>query len=164
MRYFLIICFVLLSFNTMSQDYFRAAGFRGGYISGFTYKQFLDDEMAVEGLISFKYRGIQATVLRLFHRPALFEFSDNLYFVYGYGGHFGYTYSDKISFFFNRYYYDEEAFYPIIGMDAYFGVEYPVRNYPFVISFNYKPFFEYSIPGFFKVNLSDFAFSFKYTF
>jgi len=164
MKYFLITGLLLISLNSYSQEYYRAVGLRGGLTSGITYKQFLDDETAVEGILSFKRGGIQITVLHQIHEPALFEFSDNLYFVYGYGGHFGYSFSKKFNFFFNKYYYEEDTFYPIIGMDAFLGLEYQIRDFPFVVSFDYKPFFEFSIPRFFKINLGDFAFSFKYTF
>ena len=75
---FITILMIILSLPLISQEYDRAIGIRGGVTSGFTYRQFLDEEVALEGLLSFKRGGIQIMLLREIHQPGLIEFSDNL--------------------------------------------------------------------------------------
>jgi hypothetical protein len=162
--YLFTVLLVIVSLPAIPQEYYRAIGIRGGLTSGFTYRQFLDEEIAVEGLLSFKKGGIQLTLLREIHQPGLTEFSDNFLFSYGFGGHIGYIHSDYHYFFTERYYYPQQRYLPVIGMDAFIGLEYVLRQFPFTFSLDFKPFFELFIPGFFNLNPGDFAFSVRFRF
>ena len=162
--YLFTVLLVIDSLPLISQEYDRAIGIRGGVTSGFTYRQFLDEEVAMEGLLSFKRGGIQITLLREIHQPGLIEFSDNFLFSYGFGGHVGYIHSDYHYFLTERYYYPQRRYLPVIGMDAFVGLEYVLRVFPLCFSVDYKPFFELFIPGFFHLNPGDFAFSVRFRF
>lgn len=161
---FITTLMIILSLPVTSQEYGRAIGIRGGVTSGFTYRYFLDEEVAMEGLLSFKKGGIQITLLREIHQPCLIEFSDNLLFSYGFGGHVGYIHSDNHYFLTERYYYPQRRYLPVIGMNAFVGLEYVLREFPLCFSVDYKPFFELFIPGFFQLNPGDFAFSIRFRF
>ncbi len=85
----LLIPFLLLACNTFAQNYTRTVGTRGGEYSGVTYQSFIKEDVAFEAFLSFSRGGIRLGALKQFYKPALFEFSDNLYFGYGFGTHVG---------------------------------------------------------------------------
>lgn len=159
-----IFIILLFSLPVQAQDYFRAAGIRGGLSSGFTYRQHLDPEIAYEGLISFRKGGLQLTALRQKIQPALFEFSEDFYFIYGFGGHVGFNYTDHYYFMFHEYNYSERRFSPLIGLDGFLGLEYRIPGIPLQAGLDVKPFFEFSIFEFFRIVPWDFAFTVKYVF
>ncbi len=163
MRNFVFLI-LLFSLPVHAQNYFRAAGIRGGLSSGFTYRQYLDPELAYEGLLSFRKGGLQLTVLREHIQPALFEFSEDFYFTYGYGAHIGFNYTDNYFFMFHEYYYYKKRFSPLIGLDGCLGIEYRIPTIPIQIGLDFKPFFEFSMFEFFRIVPWDFAFSIKYIF
>jgi hypothetical protein len=160
----LIFLILLFSLPVHAQNYFRAVGIRGGFSSGFTYRQHLDPELAYEGLLSFRQGGLQFTALRQHIQPAPFQFSDDFYFIYGYGGHLGFNYTDHYVFMFNEYYYSEKRFSPLIGLDGFLGLEYHIPTIPVQVGLDLKPFFEFSIFEFFRIIPWDFAFTIKYIF
>jgi hypothetical protein len=160
----LVFLILLFSLTAHAQNYFRAAGIRGGLSSGFTYRQHLDPELAYEGLLSFRRGGLQLTALRQHIQPALFEFSEDFYFLYGFGGHLGFNYTDNYFFMFHEYNYSQKRFSPLVGMDGYLGLEYHISAVPIQIGLDLKPFFEFSIFEFFRIVPWDCAFSVKYTF
>ena len=163
-KHILILIFSGIGFMTYSQEYSGAIGLRGGVTSGITLRQFLDDEIALETILSFRRGGIQATLLREKHIPTLLEFSDNLIFGYGFGGHVGFMYTDHYKFMFDDYYYTDKKFLPLIGLDGYFAIEYIFREFPLAISLDCKPFFEINIKGLVQMNPFDIAFAIKYWF
>ena len=164
MKYILTF-FLLLMINTSySQNYTQAIGFRGGYTSGVTYRQYIDDNEALEGIISWKTKGLIISVIKQFSEPYSFDFSDHLFVCYGYGGHFGYKYSDHYNSFFGRFNYQSKKISPIVGMDGYLGLEYRIYELPFIFGIDYKPFFEFSTRQYFRLQLGDVAFAVKYRF
>jgi hypothetical protein len=163
MRNFIILI-LLFSLPASAQDYFKAAGIRGGLSSGFTYRQHLEPELAYEGILSFRKGGMQLTVLREHIKPALFEFSEDFFFTYGYGGHIGFNYTDNYFFMFQEYYNYRKRFSPLIGVNGYVGLEYRIPVIPLQVGMDLKPFFEFSMFEFFRIVPWDFAFSIKYIF
>lgn len=155
---------LFLSLPVSAQDNSRAVGLRGGLSSGFTYRQYLDPEIAYEGLLSFRQGGMQFTVSREIIQPAMFEFSEDFFFIYGYGGHIGFNYTDNYNIMFHEYIYYEKRFSPLIGIDGYVGLEYHIPVIPIHVGIDLKPFFEFSLYEIFRLVPWDFGFTIKYVF
>lgn len=135
---------LLLSFSSRAQSitgYNTAIGFRGGLASGLSVKRFLNDEAALEGILSssFRYRGTALTVLYEKHASA---FSlEGLHWYYGVGGHVG-RYWGRDYFVDNtrkrtRYFNDKVLG---IGIDGVIGLEYYIGDIPFTIGLDLKPY------------------------
>lgn len=163
-KLFFIVILSGISLFACSQEYNGAIGIRGGVASGFTYRRFFDHEIALETILSFRKGGVQVTLLRETHRPTLLEFSDNMLLAFGFGGHVGFSYTDHHNFMFDKYYFDEKKFLPLIGLDGYVGMEYICRKVPLAISLDCKPFFEANIKGMVQLNPFDVGFTIKYWF
>ena len=158
---FILIC--LFTGVLHAQNYTRNAGIRGGLTGGFTYRQYMNDANAYEGILSFKQGGLQLTLLKQFVQPYFTEHSDNIYLVWGYGAHLGThrTYAFEI---FSKKYYNFNSITPISGLDAFAGLEYRIREIPLIISADFKPFFDLVGIRFFSMSVWDFAISLKYNF
>ena len=111
-----------------AQEYSGAIGLRGGISSGITYRKFLDQEIGIETVLSFRRGGMQVSLLRERFIPTLIEVSDNVILGFGFGGHVGFMYTDYQKFMFEDYYYPDKQFLPLIGIDGYFGLEYAGRR------------------------------------
>lgn len=162
----LILFNMLIPLLCFSQNFTREAGIRGGVTSGIVYRQFLNEYLSYQGILSFRKNGIQFTLLRQIHEvnPAL-NLNADFRFLYGYGGHAGIFYSDKYHpFGFKEFYYPERKLSPLIGIDAYAGLEYHLDTYPIVFGVDYKPFFEFSLYQFFRLQIWDLAFNIRYKF
>lgn len=164
----LFIAFVLIcvSIPSFSQNFTREAGIRGGQTAGFTYRQYLDEYLSYEGILSFRKSGIQFTLLRQVHEiNPLYNVDQNFRFIYGYGAHVGYYFSEKYKpFGFTEIYFPARSFSPVLGVNGYAAVEYRLDSFPIVIGLDYKPFFEFSIYQYFNLSLWDFAFTARYRF
>ena len=158
---FLFLC--LFPAILHAQNYTRNAGIRGGQTSGFTYRQYMDEANAYEGILSFKQGGLQLTLLKQFVQPYLTEHSDNIYLVWGYGAHLG-THRTSAFEIFSKKYYNFNSITPISGLDAFAGLEYRIREIPLIISADFKPFFDLVGIRFFSMSVWDFAISLKYNF
>ena len=164
LRIFLTIVLASASLCISAQEYSRSIGLRGGISSGITYRRFLDQEIGIETIMSFRRGGIQVSLLREKYVPAFLEFSDNLILGFGFGGHVGFMYTDHQKFMFEDYYYQEKIFLPLIGVDGYIGIEYIFREFPMAISVDRKPFFELNVKGLVQLNPFDIGFAIKYWF
>ncbi len=151
----------LISQKTVAQNYTRAAGIRGGVFSGFVYRQYItENERAFEFLINAKdWKQMSFTALKLQFEPAPNSMSDNFWFGYGYGAHVGWDYSDNYTLLFNKFYYEDKAFSPIIGADAYICLEYRVHEFPLILGIDYKPYFEFSTRQFFGMSICEMSFN-----
>jgi hypothetical protein len=165
MKNLLIPLFLGICLSANAQIEGKEVGIRGGITSGLTFRQYLEDNFSYEGLLSFRQNGLQFTLLRQIHEQSFFEVSDDLFLVYGYGAHAGFFYSSDYNLFiYNRVYYRERRFSPVIGIDGFAGIEYKLSSFPLTIAFDYKPFFEASAYQFFKISIWDMAFAVKYRF
>ena len=164
MKYFLILLLIITGSICQAQDFYRAAGIRGGTTGGFTYRQFLEPDLAYEAIVSFRTEGIQFTILRQHFEPAFWKISNEFFFTHGYGGHVGFSYTNKYRFLYKDIYYSKEKFSPEIGIDGYVGLEYHFPGMPVQVGLDYKPFFSFSLYQFFHLGLNDLAFTVKYTF
>ena len=163
MKYFIVLLFAMITISTTAQDHYQAIGVRGGISSGITYKRFLDNENAFEGILSFK-KGIRAILLKEFHQPRFSEFSENLYLYHGFGGHFGFLKdefnSEKIEIFNSELHKSPST--PIIGLDALIAMEYRFETVPFVFALEYKPYFDLFGENILDLHMADFAFALRY--
>lgn len=165
MKKLLLLILSIISLSASAQNSGKEVGIRGGITSGFTYRQYLEHNFSYEGLLSFRKDGLQFTLLRQIHEQTLFEFSDNLYMVYGYGAHAGFFYDSEYRLFmFDRVFYPERKFSPVFGIDGYGALEYRLSSFPLTLAIDYKPFFEISAYQFFKMSIWDLAFAVKYRF
>ena len=145
----------------------RQAGFRMGYNSGIFYQvshEAGNAEIAYHGMLGFNHNGLQATGLKIFYETSLGDITPNLVFAWGYGGHAGFIYDDHIRFLGEDYYFPNERFCPLIGVDGWVSAEYRITDIPINISLNVKPFVELTFPSFLRVTPWDFAFSIAYVF
>jgi hypothetical protein len=129
------------SFSANAQEYNTGIGFRGGIASGLTVKHFIKSDAAIEGILSsgFRHRGVVLTVLYEKHAQAFN--ARGLQWYYGLGGHVGvhdgyhYYYYDKAR---RDRYRDDRVLG--VGIDGVLGLEYYIRDIPFTIGADIKPF------------------------
>jgi hypothetical protein len=145
----------------LAQNYTRSIGVRGGQTSGFTYRQYLDESNAYEGIVSFKHSGLQLTFLKEFIKPYLTEHSDNIYLIWGFGAHAGTNRTSSWEIFTKKF-YDLGSLTPSIGVDGFAGLEYRIREIPLIVGADFKPFFDLAGARFFSMSIWDFAISIKY--
>ena len=138
-RISLALAFMLcMAVGAQAQEYSTGIGFRGGAASGLTVKHFIKSDAAIEGILStsFKYRGTVITVLYEKHAQA-FK-ANGLQWYYGLGGHVGfyngYEYYDRG----HKHYNDNVVG---VGIDGILGLEYYIRDIPFTIGADVKPYF-----------------------
>ena len=81
----LVTAILLSSSSVFSQDYRTAIGLRAGTTNGLTIKHFTKPKVAVEGIISSRWRGLGFTGLIEGHTRA-FDVN-RLNFYYGAGAH-----------------------------------------------------------------------------
>lgn len=166
-RLVLLVC-LALPVCLFSQSIERAAGIRLGHTSGVTYKKFVNDDEAIELLLSGRKSGTQITALYEFHRPLEIAFDENFYVYYGIGGHLGYenyndlkkvlVSSDPLEFDF------EEKNYFVMGFDIMAGVEYRYLSAPLTIAFEIKPYFNFIGMRYTRSQFWDAGISVKYLF
>ncbi|MCX6253640.1 MAG: hypothetical protein NTV31_04095 [Bacteroidia bacterium] len=145
----------------------KQAGLRTGYRSGIFYQitnETGNAEMGYYALLSFNNNGIQLTGLRVIYETSLSEISPDLFFAWGYGGHFGVIYNDHLGFLGERYSFQGKRFCPVFGADGWLAAEYRFRDIPLNISLNIKPFVELTIPSFVKIMPGDVGISISYVF
>ena len=141
---FFFMFFVVLAFGAQAQSlagYNTGIGFRGGLGSGLSVKHFINNEAAIEGILSssFRYKGTAVTVLYEKHAHA-FNL-DQLHWYYGAGGHVG-RYRGRDYFIDNtrkrNQHFDENVLG--IGIDGVIGLEYYIGDIPFTIGADLKPY------------------------
>jgi hypothetical protein len=157
----------LISLSLSAQIETRQAGFRMGYRSGIFYQvsqEAGNAEIAYNAMLSFQKNGVQATALKIIYETSIGDISPNLIFSWGYGGHAGFIYSDHVRFLGEDYYFPDDRFCPLLGVDGWVAAEYRITDIPLNVSLNVKPFVELTFPSFLKVTPWDFAVSIAYVF
>jgi len=160
----IMVLLLLISTKAMSQNYTRDAGMRIGDYFSLTYRQYHRNDQALEGILFFGRQGITFGVLKEFFQPAFGRVSQNLFFQYGYGAHIGYRYTDHYRILNRTYELEQYTFTPLIGIDGLVGLEYRFPEFPFLISLDFKPYFEFSTIPVFSMYLQSFGLSLKYKF
>ncbi|HEC42065.1 MAG TPA: hypothetical protein ENI20_04475 [Bacteroides sp.] len=164
MKHYILTVLLIISIQVSGQDFMHSTGIRGGLTSGITYRGYLNPELAYEGLMSFRGSGLQFTILRQHFEPALWTVSDGFFVTYGYGGHVGFTNSHTHQRLFKTVHRPDKKFSPLIGLDAYMGIEYHFPGIPVQVGLDFKPFFELSLYEYFQMNAWDVAVTLKYKF
>jgi len=158
------LIFLVTALACAAQNYTRDAGIRIGALPGISYKQYLDEIESIEAQAVFGRNGMRLRIFKQFSKPALMQLSDNITFTYGYGAHAGVSYYKSFRFLTRDYYLNSRRIGPAVGLDAYLGLEYNIREYPLIVGINVVPFFEFSTNRIFYIFLDDTAISIKYKF
>jgi hypothetical protein len=164
MRSKLLVFGLFLTGLVNAQNYTRDAGIRLGDYFSATYRQFIEEDEAVEGMLFFGRQGASITILKEYFQPTLGHISEYLYFQYGYGAHLGFRYTDHYKVMNRTYALNEYRFTPLLGINGLVGLEYRFPAFPFVVSVDLKPYFEYSTIQIFSIYLQSAGISIKYKF
>lgn len=162
-RILLVSILLVFSIKGIAQEFKQSVGFRAGLTSGFEYRIFSDDIDSYRFLLGTRDRGMMVHVLREFHKPDLFEFSDQLVFVYGAGIHGGYERWDEMYYSYNTSYYRTCTAF-IAGLDGLAGLEYTFYEVPITLGLEVKPYFDFFGRDMFGIHPFDFAFTARYNF
>ena len=113
-----------ISLSSNAQDmYGQSLGVRGGFLSGVTYKHFLDFAGAIEGIVGFNFENGRVTTLTgLYEQHFFLNYNTNLYA--GGGLTLGFNSND----------------FRMIA-EGIVGIEYLVPRFPISFSLDYKPAF-----------------------
>jgi len=158
----------LVSSGAMAQEKQYQAGFRMGVTSGFTGRAIGNDAWAFEGMLGFRSGGAQLYGLLETRKRLELPRTDKFFLYYGGGAHIGfvgwhkyypYDYYDR-----HRHWSRYENYGVAFGIDGVLGLEYQFESIPLTMGVDYKPFFEFYGPFYFRVNFWDFAFGIRYNF
>jgi len=129
-KYFIILGF-LMTTSLFAQEYQQAIGLRGGLFSGITYKNFIANQTAIEGILHTRWQGWELVGLLEHHR----DISDvnGLYWFYGYGAHIGF-YDTKYT------HWNTDGTATVIGVDGILGIEYDIPRTPIALGLDWKPY------------------------
>jgi hypothetical protein len=143
--------------NAQAQDYNTGIGLRAGNSAGVTVKHFLSDNVAFEGLIHSRWRGLMVTGLLEVHRD-IREVS-GLRWYYGGGAHLGVFNATESR---HRRWGDPDRSYTVVGIDGILGIEYTFVEIPLNLSFDWKPAID--VIGYQRIWGDGFALSLRYVF
>jgi len=128
---------IVISVSTYAQNYKSSVGLRLGYPTAGTYKTFVSESSALEGIVGFgsyssylSYINLRANYL--IHTD--FESVDKLQWYYGAGvGAFIWSY--------DNFYYTERSNNLGIGISGIIGAEYTFEDIPLAVSIDWAPTF-----------------------
>ncbi len=131
-----------------ARQYDKGIGLRlGGYMSGFTFKGFINEKGALEGIAGFGRRSFIATGLYEHHFPITDAKGLNLYI--GGGAHLGF-FGHRSTYLVHRknkkdyvYVIEEGSTAIVPGIDFVFGIEYKFQGAPFTVGADLKPFVDF---------------------
>lgn len=155
---------LLICMMTNAQNYTRDAGIRVGDFFSASCRQFSAEDEALEGILFIGRQGFTVSILKEHFEPALGNISDNLFIQYGYGAHIGLRRTDHYQVFNRTYRFDDKTINPLLGVDGLIGIEYRFPEFPFLVSLDFKPYFEFSTLQIFSIYLQSFGMSIKYRF
>ena len=159
--FFLLI--FMLGKAAFAQEFHQAVGIRAGWTAGFEYRVYTDDYNSYKFLLSSRDRGLQLHAFKEFHRYNLFDFTDQLTFVFGGGVHVGYERWDENYFNYHVSYYRTRTAL-IAGADGLAGLEYLFYKAPVSVGFEVKPYLDLLGRDVVDIHLFDFALTAKYLF
>jgi len=133
----LLLSFLFAITFLSAQSYKSSAGLRLGYPVAGTYKMFINDNSAIEGIVGFgsysslvSYTNIRAAYL--IHKDLEIESISNLQWYYGGGaGLFIWSFNDN--------YFGESSSATAFGLSGYIGLEYMFEDIPLVLSIDWAP-------------------------
>ncbi len=139
------------------QDYKNAVRMSFGTYWSASYKRLFNQEDGAMAMLQYGENSLVIAGLRIFHQPAFPTTSSKWFISYGYGAHLAYRTKIKSSNFFRPFAPPivHEGNFVSPGMDGYIGLEYRFLKYPFALSADYMPNFEFFGPGYFRMNLNN---------
>lgn len=157
-KYILLSTLVLMvSFGSIAQEktpYKATIGARLGVLTGFTYKTFVNDNFALEGVVGSRlFNNAMVAGLVQYHFTQITEVTElGIYPYVGGGIHLGYGYGYVGSRGWGSY----ASPYPVVGIDAVVGAEYKFKDAPFAVGLDLMPFFDFInfFPGFYSVGVT----------
>jgi len=162
--YFLLMLFLLFASQAGAQVEERAIGIRGGISSGIEYRAFSDEELSYRLLLSARHHGLQLTGLKEFHRYGLFDWCDQLVFVYGFGAHLGYEKWMAYRPGPEGPDYWKHRTGVVAGLDGLAALEYRFWKIPLTIGLDAKPYFNFFGRNFCQVQPFDIGLTIRYVF
>ncbi|MGI4749608.1 MAG: hypothetical protein ACRYFB_03145 [Janthinobacterium lividum] len=148
---FFLFAIVFCSKAVHAQSYQTAAGLRFSYESGPSFKYFTSPNIALEGVLGFREKGVVFTGLFEIHQEA-FNVS-GLKFYYGAGGHIGGVGAGGYRVYNGDYrVYGNSSL--LFGVDATIGLEYIIPNTPIAVSADLDPRIEVIRGPFFNLTPS----------
>jgi hypothetical protein len=163
-KYYIIIFLLGLSSSVFSQFHTKEVGLRGGYSSGITFRVNLAEDLSYEAQLAYRDQGGIFTMIRQRHLEIGMDPVGNWEFIYGFGMHAGFYFTDTYRILFREVYFGREIFTPVFGMDGYVGIDYKLENVPMSFGVSFQPFMEISLKQIFGINFWDFGFSVRYRF
>jgi hypothetical protein len=165
----MLIALLMTGMNAQAEEYSTAVGLRlGGYSQGITVKHFLNNNGALEGILSWGWRSFLVTGLYEWQKPI--PNAAGLAWFVGGGLHLGF-YQDGYDYYYyhyrhgNKVYsyygYDPEERRTVIGADFIIGLEYKIPRAPITLGVDTKPFFDFAQGSYF---FWDGAFTARFTF
>ncbi len=134
MKKAVLLLILLVSISGLkAQTYDNAIGLRGGLHSGLTYKHFISNTKAIEGILHTRWGGWEIVGLMEHHNDI--PDVNGLYWFYGYGAHIGFY--DAA----NTGWYDDGNSYTVVGVDGIIGLEYQIPGAPLTLGLDWKPYF-----------------------
>jgi len=156
---FALSVFPLCGFTQGGSGYSTGIGLRGGWHSGITAKHFISGEKAIEGIFRIGRNDWGLVGLFEINKQAFEVLGLNWF--YGAGAHIGFhrrQYPRDKNYMYSDYYYDTQT---SIGIDGILGLEYQIKEIPFTIGVDVKPYLDIINPGW---GYWDGAFSIRYVF
>jgi hypothetical protein len=163
-KIYIIIFLLCLAPAAFAQFYNKEVGLRGGYSSGITFRVNLEESLSYEAQLNYRDRGGIFTVYRQQHIEMGMDRMGNWEFLYGFGLHAGFYYTDTYSILWREIYFGRDIFTPVIGMDGYVGIDYKFVDIPMSFGISFQPYMELSLKQVFGINLWDFGFQVRYMF
>jgi len=139
---FYVVAVLLLSsvpLSGFSQRYKTGIGARLGGFSGFTVKHFVNNQNAIEGLLTFRWGGTVITGLYEWQKPI--SGAPNLDWEIGLGAHLGFINDDYTYY---HHHYNSET---VAGIDFIIGLEYTFKDAPISIGLDWKPAINFTDAG-----------------
>ena len=163
-NFYAIILLLFLSPAAFSQFYTKEVGIRGGYSSGITFRINLEETLSYEAQLNYRDEGGIFTMFRQQHMEMGMDRFGNWEFIYGFGIHAGFYYTDSYKILNREIYYGSKIFTPVLGMDGYAGIDYRLVELPMSFGVSFQPYFEISLKQIFGINLWDFGIHVRYMF
>ncbi len=145
---------LIIASSSVKAQYKNALGVRVGDYTGVTFKTFIQDQKALDLILSFKsnsaYSSVRFTGLYEVHNPIDFEYG-SLRWYYGGGASIGskdYKYTDNNDF--------------ILSADGVLGLDYHFSDAPINLSLDWKPALQFAPDADFKAG--QFGLSVRVTF
>jgi hypothetical protein len=163
-NFYIIILLLYLSPAAYSQFYHKELGIRAGYSGGITFRVNLAEDLSYEGQLSYRDQGAIFTMIRQKHMEIGMDRLGNWEFLYGFGAHAGFYFTDSYRILYREVYFGREILTPVIGMDGYVGIDYRLVDLPMSFGVSFQPYMEISLKQVFGINLWDFGLHARYMF